>query len=310
MKLASSLFVVVLVSLLTASPASALKSAVKCESGLTPIDHVPMTTQLTASPTMVPAVVPPAPTPALTQAPVVLTPVLAPADADADADAEDAYGAPTDADAGDASAPEDDDDSTPESETATLALTPAPVAQPASAYGGEVGAEYDFDDLNESESAQQPPSPAPATQTQTQTSNTPQDGVDPTTCLDAHNRVRAEVGVAPLTWDAGLASKGAAWAQRMADLNFFDHNTPGQSDDQMNNLYSGTDCLAAVEAFASEKPLFPADRVMRQDGYKSYGHYSMMVWRATTRVGCGRGADKNLVCYYETPGNTVGQAAY
>lgn len=306
MKLASSLFVVILVSLLIASPASALKSAVKCESGLIPVDHVPKTTQLTASPTMVPAVVPPAPTPALTQAPVVLTPAPAPTDA------EDAYGAPTDVDASDASAPEDDDDSTPENETATPALTPAPVAQPASAYGGEVGAEYDFSDLNESESAQQLHAPAPATQmqTQTQTSTASQDGVDPTTCLDAHNRVRAEVGVAPLTWDAGLASKGAAWAQHMADLNFFDHNTPGQSDSQMNNLYSGTNCLAAVEAFASEKPLFPADHVVRQDDYKSYGHYSMMVWRATTRVGCGRGADKNLVCYYETPGNTIGQAAY
>ncbi|GAB9465933.1 hypothetical protein Gpo141_00003319 [Globisporangium polare] len=310
MKLASSLVVVVLASLLSVSPASAVKSAVKCESGLTPVDPVPAT-QLAASPTMAPAVVAPAPapTPALTQAPVVMTsaPTLA------DSSTESAYGAPVDpdADADDASAPEDDG-STPDDETATPAPTTAPVAQRSSAYGDEVGAEYDFGNLSESDSAQHSsaPAPAPAAQTQTQTSATPQDGVDPTTCLEAHNRVRAEVGVAALTWDADLASKGAAWAQHMSDLNFFDHHTPGQSDDQMNNLYSGTDCLAAVDAFASEKPLLPADRVVREDGYKAYGHYSMMVWRATTRVGCGRGADENLVCYYETPGNSVGEAAY
>lgn len=130
------------------------------------------------------------------------------------------------------------------------------------------------------------------------------------TCLAAHNKLRAEVGVPPLTWDAALASKGAAWAQHMEDMNFFGHNTPGKSDSQMNNLYSGTDCLGAVAAFGSEKSKFPADRIVRQESYMQYGHYSMIVWRTTTRVGCGRGRSKNLACYYEEPGNRIGTPAY
>uniref|UniRef100_K3WS51 SCP domain-containing protein n=1 Tax=Globisporangium ultimum (strain ATCC 200006 / CBS 805.95 / DAOM BR144) TaxID=431595 RepID=K3WS51_GLOUD len=136
------------------------------------------------------------------------------------------------------------------------------------------------------------------------------DGVDPVTCLAAHNKVRAAVGVPALTWDASLAAKGVSWAQHMEDLNFFDHNTPGQDDSQMNNLYSGTSCLDAVAAFESEKSMFPADHIVREENYIDYGHYSMMVWRTTTRVGCGRGATKNLVCYYEEPGNVVGEVAY
>lgn len=292
MKLTSGLVVVLASLLATASPASASKAAVKCESGFTPVDPVSM------SPTVTPSMVP-TPTPALARSGVEAT------SAPVESDTEEGHGVPVESDADEASAPEEDDSA--EDDTSTL--TPAPVAPLASASNDEVGSEYAFGDLNES--AQQPPVPtAPASQSQTQTSTIPQDGVDPTTCLDAHNRARAEVGVAPLTWDAALASKGVAWAQHMADLDFFDHRTPNQADEQMNNLFSSTDCLAAVAAFVSEKPLLPEDRVVRQDGYKSYGHYSMMVWRATTRVGCGRGVDKNLVCYYETPGNTVGQAAY
>lgn len=137
-----------------------------------------------------------------------------------------------------------------------------------------------------------------------------QNGVDPVTCLAAHNQLRAEVGVPPLTWDPALATKGAAWAQHMEDLNFFDHSTPGKSDGQMNNLYSGTDCLGAVAAFGREKAKLPADRIVRQESYMQYGHYTMIVWRTTTRMGCGRGKTKNLACYYEQPGNMIGRAAY
>ncbi|DAZ96957.1 TPA: hypothetical protein N0F65_012089 [Lagenidium giganteum] len=128
-------------------------------------------------------------------------------------------------------------------------------------------------------------------------------GVDAKACLDAHNKVRQAVGVPPLTWDDSLAAKGAQWAQHMEDQDFFDHHTPDKKDDLMNNLYGGTDCLAAVESFEAEKSKLPTDRIVREETYKQYGHYSMMVWKTTTRVGCGRGKTKNLACYYEEPGN-------
>ncbi|TMW69098.1 hypothetical protein Poli38472_001254 [Pythium oligandrum] len=135
-------------------------------------------------------------------------------------------------------------------------------------------------------------------------------GLNGVNCLNAHNKVRAEVGVPLLEWDENLAKKGKDWATHMEKNNFFAHNTPGQTDYQMNNLYGGTTCIDAVNAFYAEKSKLPADRVVRAESYMQYGHYTMMVWRSTTRVGCGRGPTKNVACYYETPGNMIGQAAY
>ncbi|DBA03846.1 TPA: hypothetical protein N0F65_005736, partial [Lagenidium giganteum] len=158
------------------------------------------------------------------------------------------------------------------------------------------------------------PSPGPAPSPSTAPAPSPSGGgnsggVDAKSCLDAHNKVREAVGVPALQWDDSLAAKGAQWAQHMEDMNFFDHHTPGKSDSQMNNLFSGTDCLEAVKCFEAEKSKFPADRIVRAESYMQYGHYSMMVWKTTTRVGCGRGKTKNLACYYEEPGNQMGKPA-
>ncbi|KAF1333250.1 hypothetical protein FI667_g2887, partial [Globisporangium splendens] len=313
----SPLVAVALGLILFTSPASAAKASSKCASGLTkqnatPTPSVPAMTPVPVA-TTTPA--PQEPQVPVTRAPTESTPAMTPV-------------------------PAVDEEATP-------AVTPAPVEdentteQSNNAYGGadnndddggddgvteEVGSDYDLPSDNESEQGDdvasdfdtesvpttgtpaQDAAATPAVETPVQTNDN--DSVDPVTCLAAHNKVRAAVGVSALTWDDELASKGASWAKHMEDLNFFDHHTPGQSDDQMNNLYSGTSCLDAVAAFESEKSKFPADRIVREENYMDYGHYSMMVWRTTTRVGCGRGATQNLVCYYEEPGNVVGEAAY
>ncbi|TMW69097.1 hypothetical protein Poli38472_001253 [Pythium oligandrum] len=135
-------------------------------------------------------------------------------------------------------------------------------------------------------------------------------GLSGVNCLNAHNKARKEVGVPLLKWDENLAKKGKNWATHMEKNKFFGHNTPGKNDAQMNNLYSGTSCVDAVAAFYKEKNKLPKDRIVRAHNYQQYGHYTMMVWRKTTRVGCGRGPNKNVACYYEVPGNMIGQAAY
>ena len=41
--------------------------------------------------------------------------------------------------------------------------------------------------------------------------------------LDVHNAARAEVGVAPLTWDDALAQEAEAYAQELARRHRFEH---------------------------------------------------------------------------------------
>jgi pathogenesis-related protein 1 len=43
------------------------------------------------------------------------------------------------------------------------------------------------------------------------------------------------------------------------------------------------------------------------------GHYSQIVWRKTTHIGCGRahcGRDSVVVCRYSPAGNRIGRAPY
>ena len=50
------------------------------------------------------------------------------------------------------------------------------------------------------------------------------------------------------------------------------------------------------------------------DFYK-YGHFTQMVWKTTTEIGCAVGKRKDIpgyivVCRYNPPGNVIGQKPY
>ncbi|MEB3333427.1 MAG: CAP domain-containing protein [Cyanobacteriota bacterium] len=133
--------------------------------------------------------------------------------------------------------------------------------------------------------------------------------------LRVHNAERAAVGVAPLRWDQELASTALACAERLASRGAFHHCGQGE------NLWLGStgrfSPTAMVELWASERRafqpgLFP--EVSRSGRWEDVGHYTQMVWRQTTAVGCGAaaGADgrTRLVCHYAPAGNRIGQPVY
>jgi pathogenesis-related protein 1 len=125
--------------------------------------------------------------------------------------------------------------------------------------------------------------------------------------LERHNEHRAEHCAAPLSWDDELAASAQAWADRCV----FEHSGPGE------NLFANTgipSAAAAVDDWYSE--------VMSYDfvapGFsQGTGHFTQVVWRDTTRVGCGVAACPGLfpgfedsllyVCQYAPPGNMEGQ---
>lgn len=136
--------------------------------------------------------------------------------------------------------------------------------------------------------------------------------------LAGHNRERAETGAAPLAWDSALAAGAAAYARKLAPRGRLAHSTPASRPGQGENLWMGTRGAYQLEEmvghWAAEKAFFRAGtfpQVSRSGNWSDVAHYTQMVWRGTTRVGCalhqGRESDL-LVCRYAPPGNVVGQA--
>ncbi len=141
----------------------------------------------------------------------------------------------------------------------------------------------------------------------------------------AHNAARAAVGVPPLVWDPQLAAIAQAWVTRCVDtaapIGLVDHNA-GRSEGYPTyvgeNIYgasgqaSGTD---AVASWVSEGADYdrPTNRCAAG---RVCGHYTQVVWRATTKVGCalhtcpGLRFGSTVVCDYAPGGNVGGQPPY
>jgi len=135
--------------------------------------------------------------------------------------------------------------------------------------------------------------------------------------LAAHNRERAAIGVPALGWDAKLAADAAEWAAHLSARNRLAHAPDeGAATQEGENLWAGTanrfGLEAMVQLWIDEKRdfkpgIFPNNS--RSGDIEAVGHYTQLVWRATTKVGCalahGRQLDV-LVCRYANPGNVAG----
>jgi len=139
----------------------------------------------------------------------------------------------------------------------------------------------------------------------------------PARVLAAHNRERANVGVAPLVWDSALGNSAAAYAQRMAMSNVFQHSDRRARRGVGENLWMGTRGAFSVEAmvgqFIGEKRyfrpgIFPNNSVT--GNWADVAHYTQLIWQTTQRVGCAlasNGRTDYLVCHYGSAGNIDGR---
>jgi hypothetical protein len=146
--------------------------------------------------------------------------------------------------------------------------------------------------------------------------------------LNLHNQERALVGFPPLTWSVSLAAEAQNWANYLATLGIVcgpqGCQPPVRHGASNENIALGyvypadvlprTSPAEYAQRWADEKVKYNAG----QRTGPGIGHYTAMVWKTTSEVGCGfvagavpdelgRGGGTDfLVCRYNPPGNIPG----
>jgi uncharacterized protein YkwD len=157
------------------------------------------------------------------------------------------------------------------------------------------------------EEAPEPPKPKPAPPPPKSSTTS---GADVEAYLRGHNTVRAAHGAVDLTWSDELAAAAQKWANNCQ----FKHSG-GTLGPFGENLAAGSGSFSieqGIKAWADEAPQY-------DPGNPQPSHFTQMVWKATTEVGCAQ-ASCNLdnfdpkfwpvnyyVCEYRKQGNVIGQ---
>ena len=136
--------------------------------------------------------------------------------------------------------------------------------------------------------------------------------------LALHNRERAAVGAPPLAWDPALAIAAASYGPSLAALGHLAHSPRETRPGQRENLAMGSASHYGPEQlvgfWVEEKQYFQPGtfpNVSRTGQWKDVAHYTQMIWKGTTNVGCAVhvAGDRNyLICRYSPPGNADGRS--
>lgn len=158
------------------------------------------------------------------------------------------------------------------------------------------------------------PTPDPSPQSQPEPQARPQPALTPAPTGDAdrlvaaHNKVRAQHCAAPLTWSTKLAQVAQQWANTLRDQGCkFGHSGGSYGENLAAGTTGAMDPEAVVAMWYDEVKGYS----FQQPGFSMQtGHFTQVVWRSTTQVGCGMAqcnGNDIWVCEYDPPGNWEGQ---
>ncbi|KAK1360004.1 SCP domain-containing protein [Heracleum sosnowskyi] len=132
--------------------------------------------------------------------------------------------------------------------------------------------------------------------------------------LDAHNSARAEVGVQPLNWSVTLKNTARLIVLYQRDKNNCKFaNLSGRKYGANQSWNGGTQQSPqeVVLTWVSEKKNYTyANNSCLDD---KCGLYKQVVWKKSLELGCAQAscADSTLtICFYNPPGNIVGEKPY
>ena len=128
--------------------------------------------------------------------------------------------------------------------------------------------------------------------------------------LAEHNAARAQHCAPPLTWSPKLAAVAQAWAEHLRDQRCgFDHSRSRYGENLAAGSAGMLDAAGIVGMWVEERGAYDFAR----GGFSmETGHFTQVVWRATTQVGCGSVTCNGMdvwVCNYDPPGNVTGDYA-
>jgi hypothetical protein len=135
--------------------------------------------------------------------------------------------------------------------------------------------------------------------------------------LAIHNLERARVKAPPLQWDPQLAAAAASYGTVLARLGRLEHSPRASRRGQRENLWMGPRGIYSPEqmvgGWIAERAMFQPGvfpNVSRTGNWYHVSHYTQMIWKGTTRVGCAiqpAGRTEYLICRYSPPGNIDGK---
>lgn len=140
--------------------------------------------------------------------------------------------------------------------------------------------------------------------------------------LDHHNKIRNELGIPPLTWNAEVAAYAQNWADTLANYNNckLDHRQNRQQNYKGygENLFEASSAklfkpLDASIAWYSEIKDYTYAKLDDTNWAKT-AHYTQMIWKNTKEMGVGvatcPGGGVIIVANYNPPGNYSGEFPY